>query len=233
MAINCYLAMTAAEIHRNPQLPPHIGWMACHFSPYGLGLSNLPDTLPESSLLILNDRIPICGHDSQIIARQLAQCAAQTHCSGILLDFQRTDEPETEALKEHLLKASPCPIAVALPYAAANQPVFLPPVPMDTPIESYLAPWRGREIWLEVSSQPQCLRLTPEGCFTEAAGKSSSDTPLLHEPGLHCHYKIEPHDNSVDFHFLRTREDLESLLADAENLGVTRAVGLWQELREK
>ena len=52
MAMDVFLAMTAAEICGNRNLPANLGWMACHFSPYGTGLSNLPKQLPPSSLLI-------------------------------------------------------------------------------------------------------------------------------------------------------------------------------------
>ena len=43
MVIRPFLAMTAAEIRANPDISSPIGWMACHFSPYGTGLSNLPE----------------------------------------------------------------------------------------------------------------------------------------------------------------------------------------------
>ena len=46
MAITPFLAMTAAEFRKKEDLPDKIAWMACHFSPYGLGLSNLPQRLP-------------------------------------------------------------------------------------------------------------------------------------------------------------------------------------------
>ena len=52
MAITPFLAMTAAEIEHSTPLPPNVAWMACHFSPYGAGLSNLPKNLPAGSLLI-------------------------------------------------------------------------------------------------------------------------------------------------------------------------------------
>ena len=46
MAIRQYLAMTAAEMTQAGSLPRHSAWMACHFSPYSTGLTNLPDRLP-------------------------------------------------------------------------------------------------------------------------------------------------------------------------------------------
>ena len=58
MAIAPFLAMTAAETRNHSVLPPKIAWMACHFSPYGLGLSNLPQRLPPHALLLLDDITP-------------------------------------------------------------------------------------------------------------------------------------------------------------------------------
>ena len=57
MAIRTYLAMTASEFAKADPLPPHVAWMACHFSPYDSGLTNLPRKLPTNSLLILNKPI--------------------------------------------------------------------------------------------------------------------------------------------------------------------------------
>ena len=63
MAITPFLAMTAAEMRNISVCPPKIAWMACHFSPYGLGLSNMPKDLPSNSLLIVDDYTPPSGHD--------------------------------------------------------------------------------------------------------------------------------------------------------------------------
>jgi hypothetical protein len=70
-----------------------MAWMACHFSPYGTGLSNLPPNLPANAMVILNDRTPIHGHDSKEILCQLNNLTP--HC--LLLDFQRQAVEETAA----------------------------------------------------------------------------------------------------------------------------------------
>ena len=52
----------------------------------------------------------------------------------------------------------------------------------------------------------------------------------LDDPALHCHYRTQTYDDHIDFTLWRTQEDLTGLLREAEHLGVTLAVGLWQEL---
>jgi len=107
-------------------------------------------------------------------------------------------------------------------------PVFLPPVPLDMPLKTYLAPWAGREIWLEAALDGVVLTLTEAGCtaapFFDFPEDGHSDARL------HCHYTVEPGPDSAVFRLWRTRSDLDALLADAQVQGVTRAIGLWQEL---
>ena len=96
MAIAPFLAMTAAEICACPVLPPKIAWMACHFSPYGLGLSNLPKTLPPGSLLMVDDITPPHKHDPALIGKQLHSCVEALQCSAVLLDFQRIGSSQAQ-----------------------------------------------------------------------------------------------------------------------------------------
>ena len=231
MAIRRYFAMTAAEIRGNPLLPPGTAWMACHFSPYGTGLSNLPRDLPPGALLTLNDRTPIHGHDPDRIAGQLAEAVTSLDCWGVLLDFQRPGVEEIAALAGHLAQALPCPVAVSDLYARElNCPVFLSPVPADMALGDYLAPWQGREVWLDLALDGEVITLTEKGA---AAAPLLPGTVLeggQQEETLHCHYQIALSDSDAKFSLWRTAEDLERLLAEAEELGVTTAVGLYQEL---
>ena len=230
MAFPLYLAMTATEIQKNPRLPAHLAYMACHFSPYSTGLSNPPTQLPGESLLMLNDRTPICGHDPEIVVVQLCQWYELFDCSGILLDFQRPNCAETAALTAHIVESLPCPVAVSEAYAAFLPcPVLLQPVPLDIPITEYLLPWNSREIWLEVALDAIEITLTPEGCQRINIPHQNLDDGFYDEQ-LHCHYRIQVQENQARFTLFRTREDLDALLQEAERLGVTRAVGLWQEL---
>ena len=229
MEISCYLAMTAGELEQNgPPADRDTAYMACHFSPYGTGLSNLPRALPPGAMLIVNDRTPVCGHDPQLIARQLCEQVRQLECGCVLLDFQRPGEAVTRELCRVLEASLPCPVGTSELYAAElTGPVFLPPVPPDRPLKEYLAPWQHREIWLEAALDSLTLSLTEEGCAVSSGGDRRGE---FADEALHCHYGIEIRENEVRFLLHRTRDDLEKLLEEAGTLGVSRAVGLWQEL---
>lgn len=230
MAIACYLAMTAAEMRMACQPSAQIAWMACHFSPYGTGLSNLPKALPLGSVLMVNDRTPIHGHDPEWIGKQLRQSLQNLGCRGVLLDFQRPEQKETAALVAYLVEANAFPMAVSQSYAAElDCPIFLPPVPLDMGLESYLKPWKGRELWLELALDGMEITLTETGAVCkplEWAARQSGQK----EENLHCHYRATVTEQQAQFHLWRTKEDLQDLLAEAENLGVAAGVGLYQEL---
>lgn len=229
MAIVPYLAMTAAEMQNTPSLPEKCGWMACHFSPYGTGLSNIPRTLPDGSLLILNDRTPIQGHDPERIAAQLKDAISRLHCCGLLLDFQQEQE-ELRALTEYLADALPCPVAAPERYAADNSCVFLPPVPLDTPIRDYLSSWQRKTVWLDTAMNAACITVTENGSTYRPLRLLPPQEKAFTDEILHCHYTISQTDTEIRFHLYRTEEDLLGLLAEAKELGIENAVGLYQEL---
>jgi len=231
MAITPYLAMTAAEMRRISAFPEKTAWMACHFSPYSTGISNLPQTLPEGSMLILNDITPIHGHDPKQIEKQLTDCVEANKCSSILLDFQRFDCEETRLLVKHLANTLPCPVGVSAGYAVdLDCPVFLSPLPCHVPLNEHIAPWQGREIWLEIGMDGNCLQLTEDGC--QILPLSPEDIPKSGqiETSLHCHYSIALSDSEARFTLWRTKDDLTDLLTEADSVGIHTAVGLWQEI---
>ena len=231
MATELFLAMTGAEISRSFSLPPKIGWMACHFSPYALGLSNLPTILPADSLLMVNDVTPIHGHDPEVIAQQLSSCVQRLQCSGVLLDFQRLENEETAALAAFLVKQLPCPVIVSEGYSAnIDCPILLPPLPHHVPLEEYIAPWQGRDIWLEVAMDAEALLVTESGVAISSLLHSIPEGGY-EDPALHCHYRMELSDNSARFTLWRTKEDIDTLLKEAEEKMITAAVGLYQEFR--
>lgn len=233
MALPLYLAMTAAEIRKNATFPTQMAYMACHFSPYSTGLSNCPQDLPAGSLLVLNDRTPIHGHDPQQICHQLADIIQAFSCVGLLLDFQRPGCEESANLVSCIADNLPCPTAVSHYYENGHSgPILLPPPPPDIPLAEYLAPWKDRELWLEASLEGMRLTLTEAGCESAPLPYPTLSQGFYSDK-LHCHYHTEITPAGAEFTVYRTREDLEALLNEAESLGVTAAVGLWQELNQQ
>lgn len=231
MAIPLFLAMTSREIHQNAEIPENIAWMACHFSPYGTGLSNLPDALPPGSMVILNDRTPVCGHDPALIAAQLDAVVEDNRCSGVLLDFQRPDAGETALIAETLVKTLTCPVIVSHLYAEdLSCPVFLPPIPLHIPPDKYLCPWQKREVWLECALDGATLTVTADGCDIHGLPNPQTQHYPHKDTGLCCHYEIELDEKQALFRLGRTPDDLKELIHSAERGNVTHAIGLFQEL---
>lgn len=231
MAKCTFLAMTAGEFEEAPGPESRSAWMACQFSPWNQGLSNLPRTLPQGSLVILNDQSPICGHDSSRILRQLKELLEGNRCYGLLLDFERPGQEEAAAMAAALAEALPCPVGVSAAYAdGLSSPVFLPPAPPDTPLGEYLAPWAGREIWLEAALNGCRITLTERGAETEPLDAVDFPTEGFRDEALHCSYRIARTDSEARFTLWRSREDLWELLDEAAALGVTATIGLYQEL---
>lgn len=224
-----FLAATAAEFQAMQTISDKIGWMACHFSPYGTGIANLPPALPAGSMLILNDRTPVYGHDPQRIADTLSALAEQYQCSRILLDLQRPGEALTQRIVRAVTEAAGCPVGVTPPYAEDPAcPVLLPPVPPHQTPQDYLSPWEGRRVWLEVALNSALYRITEQGCHTEAA-LSEGSFPHRDE-ALHCHYNISIRPDAIEFHLCRQADDLPGLLQDASQAECF--VGLHQELSQ-
>lgn len=234
MAFPCYLAMTAAEFSNSQTFPAKPAWMACHFSPYGTGLANRPSQLPKGAMVILNDRTPIHGHDPALIAGQLGETVEQTQAACVLLDFQRPGCPETAAAAEAVVKTLSCPVGISEAYAAGLPcPVFLPPPPLDQALTEYLTPWKGREIWLEAALDGETVTVTPEGARRASLLRWDSPEDGFSDNALHCHYIAKVEHNQIRFALFRTAADLEALFREAGSLGVTQAVGLFQELGDK
>lgn len=224
MKIVPYLAMTAAEFEKAAAFPERIAWMACHYSPYGTGLSNLPERLPPQSLLILNDRTPICGHDADLVAKQLGECAEKFSCAGILLDLQHSGSEDIVKA----VAALPCPVAVTVPYAeVAPCAVFLPPPAPNVPLERHLQPWQSRDIWLEVATEETAVRVGADGSTVVA--RSALACPHT-DTRLHCRYGMEKSAQFVDFYLTRDTEQLHALMDDAVARGISVFVGLYQQL---
>ena len=231
MAIPRYLAMTAAEFDNAETLPRHTAWMACHFSCYGTGLSNLPTTLPEDAMVIVNDRTPVMGHDPQRILQQLINLWETLKPKYFLLDLQRTGETLSFDIARLLVESLPCPVGVSEHYARElNCPVFLPPPSLHIPLKQHLAPWKDREVWLEAATEAEQITVTQEGSQFESSRFEKLDEPIFEEETLHCRYHIRLTEYTAMFELERRKEELETLLEEAETTGVSLLVGLYQQL---
>ena len=231
MVLPLYLALTAAEISASSAFPDYCAYMACHFSPYTAGIINIPAFLPRGSMLILNDRLPCQGHSADLVANQISEAVLRLDCESVLLDFQRSPEPESEAIVSAILSATSCPVAVTEAYAAdAECPILLSPAPLHLPLADYLLPWKGREIWLEAALCQEEIRITRNGTSFRPIFPTDRLTGGFPEAHLHCRYLTGTREDAITFTLFDTLETLDAKLEQARRLGVTRAVGLWQEL---
>lgn len=234
MALPVYLAMTASELLRAKSIPDKPAWMACHFSCYGLGLSNFPPQLPEGAMLILSDCIPIRQHNPNQIAAELTLLTEKHAVGCVLLDFQRPQCPALSAVAKLLTRTVRVPIAVTPHYAKPlNCAVFLPPPAPHKPLAEHLHAWCGRDIWLEAALENQTLTVTPGGTTISDPAAYQPCQPSFENEKLHCRYHTHIGNQQVVFTLFRTRPCLQALLNEAEQLGVSRAVGLYQQLGDR
>lgn len=228
MFSDVFLAMTGAEL--TDFHPKNTAYMACHFSPSGKGLSNLPSSLPPDSMLLLDDSMPPRGHDRSLAAKQLKEVIETFSVKAVLLDFQDKETDETRAMVSFLLDALPCPVAVTEKYAKAlSCPVFLSPTPVNMSLKKQLAPWLQQGIYLEIAPMATQITVTEEGS-TAVPLLSVANLPLF-DKKLCCHYQVEVSKDKAVFNLCRTKEDLAVLVKEAKQLGVMGTVGLYQELK--
>ncbi len=224
-----FLAMTAAECKK--ALPNRVCFMACHFSPYSAGLTNLPTELPPDSMLLLDDSMPPADHDPKIVAEQLCELVRQFSVYGVLLDFQREKTEVSKAVVNAILQALPCPVAVTEDYAMdLGCPVFLSACPVNVPLDKYLRPWQKQGVYLEIAPGRTQITATEKGAEKAFLPVGETESLRFYDEGLCCHYKTEVFERRAVFTLQRSREDLEKLIGKAQDLGVTAVVGLYQEL---
>ncbi len=229
MALPLYLAMTAGEFDTDA-LPPLPAYMACHFSVYGKGLQDLPTSVPAGCLLILDDRIPVWEHDPGFVASQLRDAVEKFQCSGLLLDFQRPGEPLMADITRRVADLLPCPVAVTEAYAEdVGCAVLLDTPKANEPLTKCIQAWPGREWWLEIA--PEVIRYTVTKDASTWEEIQESEQAYCHQDAqLCCSYRIDLQEDRALFTIGRTWEDLQKLMAQAEELGVQKAIGLYQQL---
>ena len=231
MVLPLNLAMTQLEMNDASVLPEHPAWMSCHFCTCTEGIANIPEYLPAESMLILTDRENCAGHSPDLVSQQLLDTVTQLKCESILLDFQRPPNPELEAMAATIVQALPCPVAVTERYAVKlDCPVFLSPCPLHIPLEDYLRPWNHREIWLEAALCQETITVTADGTRYAPVYPTQDLTVGFYHPTLRCRYHTTVYDDRIIFTLFDTPETLAEKLEAARSLGVSRAVGLYQEL---
>lgn len=205
--------------------------MACHFSPYGLGLTDLPDALPPGSLLFCDDRIPILRHDPQLVARQLTETARDLECSAIVLDFQQPGLEAGARIVQAISERAVCPVAVASAYAQhCTGPVLLPPPKLWEPVTKVTRPWQGRELWMEWAIQAARITVTEDGAqYTPLEEPPVRETSDQMDTALLCHYRMELGEHHAAFLLWDDAETLAQKRTAAENAGITTLVGLYQQ----
>lgn len=227
MDLQCYIATTAEEMRTLSKLPTHPAWMACHFSPYGTGIINLPRGLPQDSMVILNDRIPPSGHNKSLIADQLNSI----QCSCYLLDFQVPGIRETEEIAVFLTERLEKPVAISEAYQHCSKgPMLLNLFPHQS-LSTSIKTLGNRDIWLEVTTDTESLTVSKTDCNWDYL--PASDTALFRHTSirLHSQYEFRIHDDCAKFLLKRDIPQIRSLLKEADRLHIKKAVGLYQQLQ--
>ena len=231
MVLPVYLAMTGAEMLAAGECAFPLAWMSCHFSPYSEGITNLPAGLPTGSMLILDDSTPCQGHNPDLAAQQLCSVVRSFDCESVLLDFQREPDPESQAMASALVAAMPCPTAVSAGYGGnMDTPIFLPPAPLHIPLANYLKPWGGRDIWLETALCQEAVTVTETGASFTPQFPPEELTGGFFDETLCCNHIVKIQEDRISFTLFDTADTLKAKLSLAAALGVTRGVGLYQEL---
>lgn len=229
MFSDVFTAVTAREL--SVYRPEKTAYLSCHLSACGAGLTNLPLTLPENSLILVDDSMPPNGHDKDFIAGQLQDLVQKFSPQAVLLDFQNPPTGESRALCAAIAKALPCPVGITLPYAKElGCPVFLAPPPVNTALNTYLSPWLQRGVFLEIAPQAQKFTVTDTGCVSVPIPFHAVGSLPFTQETLHCHYDVTVMPKKAVFTLKRTGEDLDCLAKQAYRLGVLGVVGLYQEL---
>ena len=231
MVLPLYLAITASEMRHQNHISYPIAWMACQFSPSNQGITNIPDGLPPKSILILNDRMPCQGHSPSLVVQQIEKAAELLQCESILLDFQQPLNPESEAMAAYLSEHITLPLYVSEPYGKhLSCGIFLPPPPLHVPMGDYLKPWIGRSIWMETGFFQETIAVTREGATFTPHFPPDRLNGGHYDQELCCRYQIIPSDDEIRFLLYDTPDSLPHKWKLAQECGVSRILGLYQEL---
>lgn len=230
MDFEIYLAVTGAELALASQNHKPLAWMGCHLSAGGSGISGVPASLPPDSILVLTDQMPPQGHDPHQVAQELVDAAHQLNCSRILLDFQRPKSDAGNQIVDSILTLADRPVGVSENYGEHFCcPVFLRPPPLWTALSDHIAPWKGRQIWLEAAQEDAVVTVTEEGGHYTVCDHTGPYT--FNSDKLQVAYRIETDPDQLRVYLHRGSKELQGLLHQAKQLGICTAVGLYEHLR--
>lgn len=229
MGLQWIPALTGAEFFALGQVNRPVAWMSCHFSGWDAGLTGLPERLPEGSVLILDDSFPMGDHDPVLICRQLKNWGVGKKIEGIVLDLQRPNVTKSRTLAEKAAEL-PWPVAISELYARHSKgPVFLSSVPPHRTLQQHLAPWKEREIWLEIAVETEIATVTKDGCTFQSTPLTESCDGFFPENSRHMCYQVQTYEGQATITMVRNQTHIPGLLQEAEYLGVKKAIGLYQQ----
>ena len=85
---------------------------------------------------------------------------------------------------------------------------------------------------MEIGNDKEMAIITANSFGTERIHSIPTSSCNFREPSLLCHYSIHIKPDHIVLYFHRTANDLEELQAQAKELGVTKFLGLWQQLQQ-
>lgn len=226
MAINFYLAMMAEEISNYASFPENTAFIYCPFD----AKADISRDIPPDVILVLTDSSPVKPE----LAEPVAHWIRRSCCKAVLLDFQLPEQKNSGLFARNLQQMLTCPVVISECYASdLDCPVFLSPLPHHRALQDHIAPWAGREIWLDIHPMSEQLLLTEQGAAIRTISDFYAAEHSHADSRLHCHYSIALEQNAANFTFWRTDEDWQALMEEMEQCGIHHAIGLYQEWAKK
>jgi len=231
MDLSIYLAFTGVEAEAVNSHRAKTAWFGCRLSPYGAGIISTSSAVKSCDMLILTDETPIAEHDPQQVAAELVHMANSLGCEKLLIDFQRQPTVYSSAIIKEVLRRSPVPTGVSDLHAKELLcPVFLSAPPLWDSLEDHIAPWKGREIWLEAATDAACVTVSKSG---SAYRQSDPIEDHPHFDSATCTaYAFNMDKGTAYFHLRRGKSELMKLLDKATDCSIQTVIGLYQQLKD-
>lgn len=226
MGIGPYHLMSPGEIHKFSPSAPVAVLLCC--APFSPGLLIGPSRLPKGSVAVFTDRVTPTFHQSGRIAGELKALMKTLHSPALILDWTGELSPWLEELLKQL-----CGVQLVLPphLAGKEDSAVLVPSVVEKSLEDLLAPWNGRQIWLDMVSSAAQLTLTRNGCEVVPWQASIREGDLYDET-LCCQYRVETAQEEARFYLYETQQTRMKKLEKARSLGVAGAIGLWKDFKK-